>query len=446
MSAPMSRYFLRGLSASHEALLDRELHTLSQPLTVLLSAYACEPGLGSEASVGWGWVTELSKTCRVHVITRESNRARIEVELSERPLPNANFWYFDLPAWMKKWKRGNRGVHLYYMLWQLGAYLLARRLQKIAPFDLVHHVTFASVRFPSFMILLGRPFIFGPVGGGEYAPIALWWPLGWRVRIREILRYVSLRWVRYSPVMWFTFYRASRIFVTSSQTSACLPERFLPKTRIMLAIAMNDEATPQHQGTVAKDSNGTFKVVFAGNLLYLKGMEHGLRAFARLSAEFPNSELTVIGHGPEQDRWQRLVSALGVESKVNWVSAMARERFLGCLPEFDALLFPGLHDSGGMVVLEALAAGLPVVCLDIGGPGELVTDDCGFRIPATGDVVDGMYRALVKLAVDLPLREQMGTAGRDHAACRHSWATKALEMRKVYDESVQTWHTGQARL
>lgn len=415
---------------------------MTRRLTVLLSAYACEPGVGSEAAVGWGWVPELAKTCHVHVITRESNRARIEEELSERPLLNASFWYFDLPSWMREWKRGNRGVHAYYMLWQIGAYLLARRLQKTAPFDLVHHVTFASVRFPSLMILLGRPFIFGPVGGGEYAPISVWWPLGWRARVRETLRYVSLRWVKYSPLMWFTFYRASRIFVTSSQTSACLPAKFLPKTRVMLAIAMPDQASPNHRSSVNRTSNGAFKVVFAGNLLYLKGLEHGLRAFAKLAIDVPDSELTVIGHGPERARWQRTAAALGLESKVNWVSTMARDQFLRRLPEFDALLFPGLHDSGGMVVLEALVAGLPVVCLDIGGPGELVTQECGFKIAATGDVVDGMHRALVKLARDPLLREQMGKHGRERAATRYSWTAKAAEMNRVYAEAMQT---GEAR-
>ncbi len=143
-------------------------------LKILLSAYACEPGFGSEAAVGWTWASQLGPEHEVHVITRESNRAAIEAELAVRPLPRVHFSYFDLPPWIRAWKRGNRGVHLYYFLWQIGAYRVARALHEAVAFDVVHHVTFASVRFPSWMGLLGPPFIFGPVGGGEYSPRALW--------------------------------------------------------------------------------------------------------------------------------------------------------------------------------------------------------------------------------------------------------------------------------
>jgi glycosyltransferase involved in cell wall biosynthesis len=405
-------------------------------LKILLSAYACEPGFGSEAAVGWTWASQLGPEHEVHVITRESNRAAIEAELAVRPLPRVHFSYFDLPPWIRAWKRGNRGVHLYYFLWQIGAYRVARALHEAVAFDVVHHVTFASVRFPSWMGLLGPPFIFGPVGGGEYSPRALWWPLGWRPRIRETLRFVSLPWVRYSPLMWWTFARCSRIFLTSQQTAACVPARFRAKTQVMLAIGVSEGeiATPPLAAAAALSSG--LRIVFAGRLTYLKGMEFGLRAFAKLSRQHPDSELTLIGDGPERERWQRTAETLGIASQVRWVPSLAREQFLRVLPGFDALLFPGLHDSGAMVVLEALAAGVPVVCLDIGGPGELVTDACGFKIAADSPrrAVDGMAEALLKLAADPRLRSEMGRRAREHAALHHAWATKLLRMQRLYGE------------
>jgi hypothetical protein len=96
-------------------------------MKVLLSAYACEPGKGSEPGVGWSWVRQIARFAEVWVITRANNRGTIEKALREEPLPNVHWVYFDLPRWARFWKKGQRGVHLYYYLWQVGIYFLARQ-------------------------------------------------------------------------------------------------------------------------------------------------------------------------------------------------------------------------------------------------------------------------------------------------------------------------------
>src|SRR5271165_4363850 len=123
---------------------------------ILLSAYACEPGKGSEPEVGWMWATELAAAGHeVWVITREANREAIETGLGQRPISTLHFEYFDLPPWIRRWKRGAMSVYWYYALWQWGAYQLARELAKHMHFDRVQHVTFVGVRGPSFMGRLG---------------------------------------------------------------------------------------------------------------------------------------------------------------------------------------------------------------------------------------------------------------------------------------------------
>ncbi|MCZ6744779.1 MAG: glycosyltransferase family 1 protein, partial [Alphaproteobacteria bacterium] len=141
-------------------------------MKILLSAYACEPNKGSEPEVGWRWALELARLGHeVWVLTRENNRTSIEAGLArQNPLPNLHFAYYDLPPWARWWKRGARGVHLYYRLWQWGAYRLAKKLHRQHGFDRAHHVTFVSLRHPTFLRRLGVPFVFGPVAGGERVP------------------------------------------------------------------------------------------------------------------------------------------------------------------------------------------------------------------------------------------------------------------------------------
>jgi hypothetical protein len=93
----------------------------------------------------------------------------IESALRAEPRPHPSFMYYDLPAWRRWWKSGGRGVRLYYLLWQWGAYRAARQLNRVCRFDVVHHITSGIFRHPSFMAFLDVPFAFGPLGGGEAA-------------------------------------------------------------------------------------------------------------------------------------------------------------------------------------------------------------------------------------------------------------------------------------
>ena len=186
---------------------------------ILLSAYACEPGKGSEPEVGWMWATELADSGHeVWVITRAANRDAIEMELARRRRPRVHFAYCDLPQWARRWKRGARGVHLYYALWQWGAYRTAKRLTRKVNFDCVHHVTFVGVRGPSFMGLLGLPFFLGPVSGGESVPKALRVGMTRAARWRESVRDVANHAIHVDPVMRSSFRRAERIFVATPES------------------------------------------------------------------------------------------------------------------------------------------------------------------------------------------------------------------------------------
>lgn len=402
--------------------------------SVLLSAYACEPGLGSEAAVGWGWAVNLAQAgCRVHVLTRASNRGRIEHSDVVGAFPNLQFTYFDLPHWLRFWKRGNRGVHLYYLLWQIGAFFVARRLVRREQFDLVHHVTYVTARFPSFMGFLGLPFIFGPLAGGEYAPNSLWRRLGWEAVIKESLRLASMMWWRFSPLLNLGFASAQRIFVTSSETLQRLPRHAQKKTEVMLGIGCD---TVDDSDLVRASDRKTFEILYAGRFFGWKGMEYGLEAVSKLLKEHGDIRLTMIGEGPCLAGWREKSLALGLEEKVRWRASMPRDEFIQQLPTYDVLLFPSLHDSGGMVVLEAMAGGLPVVCLDFGGPAVLVDESCGFKVKAMAPVavVNGLHTALRALLVDRSLGNSLGEAGRQRAAEVFSWKGRVERMLRCYEE------------
>jgi glycosyltransferase involved in cell wall biosynthesis len=384
-------------------------------MKILLSAYACEPNKGSEPAVGWNWALEVARLGhRVWVLTRANNQSSIEsMKLSSPEKNNLQFLYYDLPRWANWWKKGHKGVHLYYFLWQLGAYRYVNKIHKKVAFHIVHHVTFASIRQPSFMGNLGVPFIFGPAGGGERTPWLLRYSYGIKGRINDLIRDIANFMIKVDPFMWKTFYQADRIYVTSDQTMALLPKRFRIKAIVRLAVG-----TERPKNLIARRKKLPIRILYVGRFLYWKGMQIGIYSFAKLLESVPDSFLTLVGEGPEKEKWKILAITLGIEKKIDWVPWIEHGELQNIYRQNNIFLFPSLHDSGGQVVLEAMANGLPVVCFDAGGPGKIVNKTCGLKVPVHGikaeQIIDLIAKALIKIAKDRSLLSRLssGALGR----------------------------------
>ena len=146
----------------------RKSAVATQNLSILLSAYACEPDSGSEPGVGWQWAINLARMGnRVCVITWEANRDVIEASPERQQLPNLRFVYLGLPRLERCLRNGGRAQRVHYFFWQLAEFLAARRVARSERFDIAHHVTYTMARVPSLMGLHGIPFVFGPVAGGD---------------------------------------------------------------------------------------------------------------------------------------------------------------------------------------------------------------------------------------------------------------------------------------
>ncbi|OAD18722.1 glycosyl transferase, group 1 family protein [Candidatus Thiomargarita nelsonii] len=381
-------------------------------MKILLSAFACHPHHGSEPGVGWHWAIEIAKIGHeVWVLTHTENKVAIEAVLEKLPALSGklHFIYYHVTSWLGWWRRDQRGIYPYYVLWQWGAYRFIKKIQGREQFDLVHHITYGGVRVPSFMGGLGIPFIFGPVGGGERAPWRLRFGYSLRGWFIDALRDMSNAWIKISPLMRLTFRQAKMIYVRSSHTRQLIPKKFRSKTQLYLGIGLT--ALDQLE-TVQKHNNSNyFQVLYAGRFLHWKGMHLGLPAFARLLKIMPEARMTLVGNGPDEKRWHWQADKLGLNEHIDWLGQVSQSELFNLYSQHDVLLFPSLRDSAGMVVLEAMRYGLPVICLDLGGPGMMVDASCG-RVIATQNateqiVIQKLGEALIELAQDATVRDQL---------------------------------------
>lgn len=403
-------------------------------MKVLLSAYACEPGRGTELGVGWNTVREVARYCEVWVLTRpDDGREAIEAELSRNPIPNLHFVYFTLPIWGGGWTWGQGAFQIHYYLWQIQAYFVARKLHREIGFDLVHHVTFVKYSTPSFLSFLPIPFILGPVGGGETAPKAFFRDFSRRGKFYEALRSMS-RWIgERDPFSRMTVQRSGLAWATTDDTAKRLVTMGCKNVQILSQVGLLPEEVEQLAQYPLIDQV-PIRFISVGRFLHWKGFHLGLRAFAQASLP-PEAEYWLIGKGVEQEALQSLAIDLGIASQVKFLNEMPRTDLLQKLGTCMALVHPSLHESGGFVCLEAMAAGRPVICLDLGGPAVQVTAETGFKLPANDpdQAVQGMATAMTRLVQEPELRSHLGRAGRERVKMFFDWEPKGKYLVGVYE-------------
>jgi glycosyltransferase involved in cell wall biosynthesis len=388
-------------------------------MKILLSAYACEPNKGSEPGVGWNWALALrQRGLDVHVLTRSNNRQAIE-QAPGRPNSRLTFHYFDLPLWLRFWKHWPGGIYLYYLLWQIGAYKVAKRLHAAERFRLVQHITFVSYRQPSFMGSLGIPFIFGPVGGGEVMPQQFRKSLPLLGKLTESLRDMGNRLIGFDPLMQRTYSSAHVIACATDETLHGIPARFQNKCIVQRAIGIGKTDAPESSGVQTEAISSKPQFLFVGRLLYWKGLHLILQALERIRDEVPDAKLRVIGKGSDGDWLRQVAKRSRVDDMVEWIDGIPHDEMAKEYQDSMAFIFPSLHDSGGMVVLEALSAGLPVICLDVGGPGSIVDSSCGFSISVSQkperEIIHELASAMRRILRERELRSELSEGARKRA-------------------------------
>jgi glycosyltransferase involved in cell wall biosynthesis len=406
--------------------------TAGRRLKVLISAYACESGKGSEPGVGWNVATEMAKLHDVWVLTRANNRDVIEAELAKHPVPGLKFIYYDLPKWACWWKKGGRGVQLYYYLWQIFCWETVKQSHADLRFDLSHHVTFGKYWIPSVLPKLPIPFVWGTVGGGESMPRAFFKDLDSRERAFEVIRSLA-RWIgEHSPGVRKTARKSSIALASTEETAARLRNLGCRNVRVVPQCALPEKQLEQLK-KLNPPPKDKLRFLSMGRALHWKGFYLGLRAFA--DAGLLDAEYWLIANGPGRIKLEKQAERLGIDAQV---------RFFDSLPSLDAvyevlsqchvLVHPALHEAFGNVVLEAMAAGRPAITLDLGGPALQVVDGSGFRVSSASPTVaiNQLAAAMNDFAQVHTLTERMGVCSYSAVLRNMTWHIRAKDFADAY--------------
>lgn len=406
---------------------------MNRRIKVLLSAYACEPGKGSEPYQGWSWACSLAKLCDVTVLTRANNREAIERELLRLETPRPEFLYYDPPPLLLKWKKRGLPVSLFYLAWQVGARIFVS--SKLHTFDIVHHVTFNSFLIPGFWWLRKPAVVLGPLGGGMTTPTKMLGVFSAGL-VSERLRTIGIRVAQWNPALLISFLTAKAILSANKDTTTRIPKGFRSKTHSMLDTGVNEDRVDFSPKT-SRHSN--VRILWMGSLSPRKAPMLALRATAKCLIQFPDIILEYVGDGAERTRLAAFVRENKCDQSVVFSGQLSHEAALLRIKEADIFLFTSARDTSGNVLLEAMAAGVAAVVVSHQGAAEMTTDETALRVPPgePDEIVDQLALGICALITDPDLRNRLGSAGRIRIIQHFIWERKAEVIVSIYKQILE---------
>lgn len=415
---------------------------------ILVCAFACAADPGSEFFGGgdllsWNLISRLGRTHSLWVLTASQNEPAIEAALERESLPEVHFIYIGLPGWLGFLLRHQGGIQLYTYLWQWRAYFVARKLHRRIGFDAFHHLTYENDWMASIAgALLPVPYLRGPAGGAHRVPKKFRREFPVRSHLWEYVR-MGLQWAfRHDPFFLIGHERAKVLLMANREALEALPARWRKKAQMLSVNGVPLASIPC--GSASGRDTGRFRALTAGRLVPLKGFDLAVRAFGQMlrslssAGEAGRAELRIVGDGMERQRLRKLITELRLENHVSMINWIAQADLFREMAECDVFVFPSLRDGGGLVVVEAMAAGKPVVCLDLAGPGLHVTEACGLKVEARSpqQAVHDLARALLRLYADPALRRRMGRAARERAEQVYDWDRVADRVSEAYQQAL----------
>lgn len=239
-----------------------------------------------------------------------------------------------------------------------------------------------------------------------------------------------------SDIEWWLVYEAWRVVVCSLAMQAELGRVFqVPPDKVRVipnGIDVSDMRVRRDMDLrrqYAADDEEI--VIFVGRLVWEKGVDTLLYALRQLVTVRPKVKLIVAGRGPIQEEMEALTQRLGLSGHVHFVGHVDAERRDLLYGIAEVAAFPSRYEPFGIVALEAMAAGVPVVVGDVGGLQEIIgNDEVGLRVQPGN--AGALSAALLNLLDDRARAQEMASRAREKVERVFTWASVAEQTERVY--------------
>lgn len=406
-------------------------------LKIFVSAYACEPGFGSEIGVGWHWVLEMSKYFDLWVLTRRSNQHTIEPWIAEHPeYSHIRFLYFDLPKWARFWKKGMRGVRVYYTIWQWLTNRIVRCTMQENNIEIYHLLTYGNALWPVSCYGKKQCFIWGPTSAGTVIPKDFTRHYRWKSRLKEIVQ----RFVKKTLFLNIGFRLrckyADLILCKTDDTIQCIPVKYKTKSK-----QFTDVAVELKDVSLYKQTTDSCTTVFlaAGTLVGWRNFDVLIEAFFEALKENRSIRLFILGDGDERENLKRMIQERGLEDFIEMVGQVKMEMYNQYMFQCDVVINPCFREGAVTVSFDSMAFAKPLICFDTKGY-TYYFDESYSRIlknvKTRKEAIIRLKEAILELT-NRELRQNLGKKAKEQSI-QFDWSHKGekiyQEIKNCYDE------------
>ena len=402
---------------------------------IFVSAYACEPGLGSEIGVGWHWVLEMSKHFELWVLTRESNRGTIEPWIAQHPeFCGIHFLYFDLPKWARFWKKGLRGVRTYYNIWQMFTNRIVKRTMRENDIKIFHHLTYGNVLWKVSSYGQKQFFIWGPVGGLETIPA--------EYSNHYARKSCLIEWVRRAVIKMLPLNIGFKKRCKNADLMLCKTEitrDLIPAKDRERAVLFTDVAVEKQPIVANADSkaNSAVEFITVGRLDAWRGFDLVIESFAHVAKTNRNIHLSIVGKGADKQRLKGIAESLSVQEQVTFTGKVTMDEYYRLLAASDVVVNASLKEGAVTVSFDSMAMGKPLICLDTTGYTRYFSNEYAVVIPRTGreEVINNLAAAMERMT-NADERKTIGEKAKN-AGAQFTWEARGEEYKELLNSKLK---------
>lgn len=409
-------------------------------LSILINAYACSPGMGSEPGMAWNWCVNLAKHCELHIITEGEFRDKIEAVLPTLPQgSNMHFYYNPVSEKIRKmcWNQGDWRFYKHYRKWQWKTYEMAKDICRHTHIDILHQLNMIGFREPGYLWKIDDiPFVWGPIGGLKQFPESYLQGAGLKMQLfNKLKNYINRFQIKHDK-------RVKRALHHAALLISSIPDSYqaIKKYQHLESVII-----PETGCFPIKDDIPTKRfdekechVMWVGKFDFRKQLPIALQAVAK--ANTPNLILDIYGTGnDEQVKGAKgIVETLGIQEQTIWHGNQSNQAVMEAMRKSQLFLFTSISEDTSTVVLEAISNQLPVLCFNACGMAAVIDEKVGHKIELSNphQSVNDFAEALNRFERDRDLLKVLSSNCKQRQE-ELSWENKAKRMVELYHEILK---------
>ncbi|WP_454803214.1 glycosyltransferase [Mucilaginibacter phyllosphaerae] len=411
---------------------------------ILISAYAISPVRGSEYAAAWNTVINLADQHELWVIYGMSDdhmgqTKTLESYIANNPCSSIKFIKVQAGIIANTINLLNKAglgwfFYLAYYLWQKKALKAAQQIIKTADIDVVHQLGPIGFREPGLLAKLGKPIVWGPIGGMKLMEKRFLLELPLIDKIKYSLKnYINRYQLGYSPRIKRAFQDVDVLIAATLTGKQTISTRFARESYYLPEQGISSNITT----CLDKLNNMQKQVrfVWSGSLIRRKNLKMCLDALSTIKQS--GWRLDVLGDGPLRKELEKFSFEKGLTNKVFFLGHIPRQEAIRVMANAHLHIMTSIAEDNPAVIFEAMANGVPTLTIDHCGMSDVICCKCGVKIPL--DDHDKMLQKMT-LVLDILLSNTkiLTDLHQTTLICaeEHKWLKRLELLNGIYDEAI----------